>query len=569
MTNVFISSTSVDLTEYRKAAIEVCLRLGFLPIGMEYFGPMGVGATEGSKRKLDEADLYVGIFAHRYGYIEDGYDKSVTEIEFDYAGERQLERLCFIVHPQYEWPNTPQYRDDPSRVKIFQDRLSKDLIRIYFTSVDDFRVKLIQALDEWEDAHPKPAPPRRKFSPLLIGVLLLFLVLGVVGAAGAGWYLSQPSYMTGQFNVAVAAFKQVPENAPVAVADAVRQRLLGILDTEYQAGILGFDVQVTSDRIGVINNASEAKELAKNINAHVVIYGDVIVSSDGNTASLSPRFYVAERYRSEVGELVGLYQLNQPIDFTTQDISAGSSIFYIVLQQRTSVLIEFTKALAYLISNDLQRAHATIDNAIKTAETTDQKQGIEILYLFGSTIARLDNDLDGAQENAEKALEINPNYGRAVLAEGNVYYDRGRNDYAAGDVVTAQENFATALSYYSQALRLEDQPYGAHIVEKANLGFGNIYAIQYLIADPSQKADLAQKATAYYQVAIDSYKASPDEVLKTLAVIGYYWSGVIYDEQNDDAAAEKLFNEALALDPSTDFKADIDQRLKQIKGGGT
>ena len=53
---------------------------------MKYFPATGKGATEGSKRRLDEADLYVGIFAHRYGYIEEGYDKSVTEIEFDYAG---------------------------------------------------------------------------------------------------------------------------------------------------------------------------------------------------------------------------------------------------------------------------------------------------------------------------------------------------------------------------------------------------------------------------------------------------------------------------------------------------
>jgi hypothetical protein len=65
---------------------------------------MGVGATEGSKRQLHDADLYVGIFAHRYGYIEAGHDRSVTEIEFDYAGERKLERLCFLVKLDYPWP---------------------------------------------------------------------------------------------------------------------------------------------------------------------------------------------------------------------------------------------------------------------------------------------------------------------------------------------------------------------------------------------------------------------------------------------------------------------------------
>ena len=53
---------------------------------MEFFEAMGVGATEGSKQKLDTADLCVGIFAHRYGYREEGYEQSVIEIEFDHAG---------------------------------------------------------------------------------------------------------------------------------------------------------------------------------------------------------------------------------------------------------------------------------------------------------------------------------------------------------------------------------------------------------------------------------------------------------------------------------------------------
>jgi hypothetical protein len=51
--------------------------------------PAKLGASEGSKSKLEAADLYIGIFAHRYGYTEEGYQKSVTEIEFDHAGERR------------------------------------------------------------------------------------------------------------------------------------------------------------------------------------------------------------------------------------------------------------------------------------------------------------------------------------------------------------------------------------------------------------------------------------------------------------------------------------------------
>jgi hypothetical protein len=149
MKKVFISSTSADLKEYRQAATETCLRLGFHPIAMEHFPSMPVGATVGSKQKLEEADLYVGIFAHRYGYIEDGYDQSVTEIEFGYAGELNLDRLCFVVDPEHKWsPATIDY-DQHERQKNFIDRINKTLIRATFTDVSDFEAKLTQALVSW------------------------------------------------------------------------------------------------------------------------------------------------------------------------------------------------------------------------------------------------------------------------------------------------------------------------------------------------------------------------------------------------------------------------------------
>jgi len=70
---VFISSTGLDLGEYRDATMDVCRQLDLLVVAMEDFEAMGAGATEGSLAKLDGAEVYVGIFAHRYGYIEDGY----------------------------------------------------------------------------------------------------------------------------------------------------------------------------------------------------------------------------------------------------------------------------------------------------------------------------------------------------------------------------------------------------------------------------------------------------------------------------------------------------------------
>lgn len=152
--SVIISSTGLDLRDYREAAEEICKRLHLFPVAMEYFEAMGLGATEGSKRKIDEADVYVGIYAHRYGYIEQGHDKSVTEIEFDYAGQRNIERLCFLVDPKWPWPPEAWDYKNQERLQSFKSRVDASLIRGQFTTVNDLRVKLMHALFEWKGRHP-------------------------------------------------------------------------------------------------------------------------------------------------------------------------------------------------------------------------------------------------------------------------------------------------------------------------------------------------------------------------------------------------------------------------------
>ncbi|MFN8450952.1 MAG: NB-ARC domain-containing protein [Anaerolineae bacterium] len=149
MFRIFISSTSRDLHGYRQAAIEVCNRLGYVPIAMEYFEAMSAGATKGSKQQLDNANVYVGIFAHRYGYIESGFEKAVTEIEFDYAQERKLDIFCFLVDPKYPWPpDAIDYRNI-SRLESLKANIESKYIRSYFTTIDDFANKLMKSLLEW------------------------------------------------------------------------------------------------------------------------------------------------------------------------------------------------------------------------------------------------------------------------------------------------------------------------------------------------------------------------------------------------------------------------------------
>jgi tetratricopeptide (TPR) repeat protein len=160
MPTVFVSSTSRDLGPYREAALLACRELGLAASGMEDFEAMGLGATAGSLHKLDQADVYLGIFAHRYGFIEPGHDRSVTECEFDHARKRGLECLCFVVDGKYPWPPDAIEFEQRARLDGFKKRIA-ELIINWFTTVEDFQHKVHKALAAWKqraEGAMRPAP---------------------------------------------------------------------------------------------------------------------------------------------------------------------------------------------------------------------------------------------------------------------------------------------------------------------------------------------------------------------------------------------------------------------------
>jgi hypothetical protein len=91
---VMVSSTVLDLPEHRKAVIDAVIRVGCLPLAMEHgSAESGSDAIRFSLERVDQADVYVGVFGFRYGYVPDSRGKnpqgwSVTEHEYRRALER-------------------------------------------------------------------------------------------------------------------------------------------------------------------------------------------------------------------------------------------------------------------------------------------------------------------------------------------------------------------------------------------------------------------------------------------------------------------------------------------------
>lgn len=118
---VVVSSTAHDLPDYRDQVKDACLRASMHPNMMEQLPALDTDAIAASLALVDEADVYVGLFAHRYGCIPEGHHTSITEMEYDRAVKRGIPRLIFLMSDDV--PVLPKDIDKGGAAKIRPDRV--------------------------------------------------------------------------------------------------------------------------------------------------------------------------------------------------------------------------------------------------------------------------------------------------------------------------------------------------------------------------------------------------------------------------------------------------------------
>jgi tetratricopeptide (TPR) repeat protein len=144
---VMISSTARDLPEHREEVMDACLRQSMFPSMMEHLPAEDADAIEVSLRMVDEADVYLGVFAHRYGYVPAGHGISITEMEYNRAVERGIPRLVFVISDQHPIKiEQVEMGAGAEKLKTFKARLTADQVVNFFDSPVDLRSKVVQAL---------------------------------------------------------------------------------------------------------------------------------------------------------------------------------------------------------------------------------------------------------------------------------------------------------------------------------------------------------------------------------------------------------------------------------------
>lgn len=97
--SVFVSSTYKDLVPCREAVKDQITRLDMRFRGMEHFGadPHMAPAAK-IVEEVRAADVYLGIFGVRYGYIDQATGLSMTELEFNEAKGTGKPMLLYVIH---------------------------------------------------------------------------------------------------------------------------------------------------------------------------------------------------------------------------------------------------------------------------------------------------------------------------------------------------------------------------------------------------------------------------------------------------------------------------------------
>ena len=146
---VMISSTANDLPEHRDLVKDACLRQGMFPVMMEHMAAVDANAIDELLRIVNEAEIYLGIFAYRYGYIPKGYDISITEMEYKHAVERGMPRLIFLMDEEHDVKLADVERGDGAiKLDALKERLKAELVVNFFKLPAELQAQVIDSLSK-------------------------------------------------------------------------------------------------------------------------------------------------------------------------------------------------------------------------------------------------------------------------------------------------------------------------------------------------------------------------------------------------------------------------------------
>jgi tetratricopeptide (TPR) repeat protein len=154
MARIYISATYGDLKEHREKVYRTLRQLGHDAVAMEDYVATDQRPLGKCLDDVAACDLYVGIFAHRYGYVpqQDNPDgRSITELEYRHAESLGIPRLVFLLDLAVPWlPSwidaVTGHGDHGARIRSLRDELGRARLASFFSTADELAQKVSVAV---------------------------------------------------------------------------------------------------------------------------------------------------------------------------------------------------------------------------------------------------------------------------------------------------------------------------------------------------------------------------------------------------------------------------------------
>jgi tetratricopeptide (TPR) repeat protein len=155
---VYVSSTFEDLRGHREQVRLALQRLGMQDVAMETYVAESERPLQRCLADVRSCDLYIGLFAWRYGHVPDGHTASITELEYREAGRSAKDCLVFLHDEDHPWPRRHVEMGDGG---ASIERLRAELKRAHqcgtFTTPESLAWAVSSAVSLWQRGRPQPS----------------------------------------------------------------------------------------------------------------------------------------------------------------------------------------------------------------------------------------------------------------------------------------------------------------------------------------------------------------------------------------------------------------------------
>lgn len=173
MATFYLSSTYEDLKDYRRVVYEALRKAGHHVIAMEDYVAADQRPVDKCLRGVEAADIYIGLFAFRYGYIppaqhDNPKGLSITELEYRLAEALKKPCLTFAVSDTTAWPRVfdDAYTagDKGERIKALRQHLLTEKLVSQFSSPHELSTLVLAAVTKYLDEKRRPESAKKQAS---------------------------------------------------------------------------------------------------------------------------------------------------------------------------------------------------------------------------------------------------------------------------------------------------------------------------------------------------------------------------------------------------------------------